>query len=100
MQRNFNDGKQSKIPIFDSDWEQRVFYDISVEPFELSEDLLLKNTKNIVREGKIINFESVLANLTEKCLLKLTFEGEVSSDTQDMINDNIFFIQENISKKE
>jgi hypothetical protein len=32
--------------------------------------------------------------LTEKCLLKLTFEGEISSQTKDEINDNMFFIIE------
>jgi hypothetical protein len=34
--------------------------------------------------------------MTDKCLLKLTFGGEDSQEDQDSINDNKFFIIENI----
>jgi hypothetical protein len=61
MQRNFNEGNESNIPLFDDEWEQRVFYDVSVEPFDLNEELLLKNTLNIVKEGHIIKFETILS---------------------------------------
>jgi len=33
-------------------------------------------------------------------LLKLNFEGEISSDTQDEINNNIFFIIDRLSSSE
>ena len=35
--------------------------------------------------------------MTEKCLLKLKFDDELNKDDEDSINDNIYFITENIS---
>jgi hypothetical protein len=34
--------------------------------------------------------------MTEKCLLKFTYDGEITQETQDLINENMFFIIENI----
>ena len=45
----------------------------------------------------VVKFDQSLKNMTEKCLLKLTFDGELSQEDQDSINDNMFFIIENIT---
>jgi hypothetical protein len=55
-----------------------VYYDITHKPFMLTKDLLEKNIKKIVREESIFDFKNALGDLTEKCLLKLTYEGEIS----------------------
>ena len=45
----------------------------------------------------MVKFDQSLKNMTDKCLLKLTFDGELSQEDQDSINDNMFFIIENIA---
>jgi hypothetical protein len=45
----------------------------------------------------VVKFDQSLKNMTDKCLLKLTFDGELSQEDQDSINDNMFFIIENIA---
>jgi hypothetical protein len=45
MQRNFNEKNQSQVPVFDDSWKQVVFYDTSLEPFTLSDAIVMKNTR-------------------------------------------------------
>lgn len=56
------------------------------------------NTKNLIQEEKLYKFKETLDKLTEKCLLKLTFEGEKNDGGREKINDNMFFIIESITK--
>jgi hypothetical protein len=42
----------------------------------------------------------MLGPLAEKCLLKLNFEGEISTDALDDINNNIFYIIERLSSSD
>jgi len=78
LQRNFNEQAQSSIPLFDNLWNQYVHYDIGSAPFTLSEDILEANSLMIMSNEKIVKFEKILSSLTEKCLLQLKFEGELS----------------------
>jgi len=48
-------------------------------------------------QESIVKFDESLSTLTEKCLLKLTFDGELSPEMQYLINDNMIFIIENIA---
>jgi hypothetical protein len=77
-----------------------VFYDISPNPFDLSENIIMKNTRQLLKEESVVKFHQSLSTMTEKCLLKLTFDGEVTQETQDLINENMFFIIENIATDE
>ena len=56
------------------------------------------NTKNLIQEEKLYKFKETLDKLTEKCLLKLTFEGKKNDGGREKINDNMFFIIESITK--
>ena len=85
------------IPVFDQTWDQAVFYDISSMPFNLSEGIIVQNTRQLLMEESIVKFDKSLSTLTEKCLLKLTFDGELSPETEYLINDNMIFIIENIA---
>ena len=63
-------------------------------------DLLLKNTKQIIQESSFIDFNSVISSLTEKCLLKLNYDGELEENQKNLINDNMFFIIEKLTNHE
>jgi hypothetical protein len=81
MQRNYNEKDYSSLPLFEN-WGHRVYYDINPQSkFDFSHNLLDKNIKQIIKEEAIADFKSLLGPLAEKCLLKLNFEGEISSDT-------------------
>ena len=43
-------------------------------------------------ESTFIDFNSVISSLTEKCLLKLNYDGELNENQKDLINENMFFI--------
>jgi hypothetical protein len=63
-------------------WGHRVYYDIDPNTkFDFSQNLLDKNIKQIIQEDAIADFKSMVGPLAEKCLLKLNFEGEISSET-------------------
>jgi hypothetical protein len=63
-------------------------------------DLLLKNTKQIIQESSFIDFNSVISSLTEKCLLKLNYDGELEENQKNLINDNMFFIIDKLTNHE
>lgn len=91
MQRNNPEGNNSSIPLF-AGWEQKVYYEIQEQQVSLIGDLLLKNTKQIIAQSTFIDFNSVISSLTEKCLLKLNYDGELSESQKNLINENMFFI--------
>ncbi len=81
MQRNYNEKDYSSLPLFEN-WDHRVYYDIDpYSKFNFSKNLLEKNIINIIKEESIADFKLLLGPLAEKCLLKLNFEGEISSGT-------------------
>ena len=81
MQRNYNEKDFSSLPLFES-WGHRGYYDIDPKSsFDFSQQLLDKNILQIIQEEKIAEFRSLIGPLSEKCLLKLNFEGEISSET-------------------
>ena len=100
MQRNHHEDDKSLLPLFDG-WEQKMYYDISENQLNLANNLELVNTniKNIIQSEKLFTFREVLTDLTEKCLLKLTFEVDKARENDD-INENIFFIIGHITEDE
>jgi hypothetical protein len=50
MQRNFNEKNQSQVPVFDDSWKQVVYYDTSLEPFTLSDSIVMKNTRQLLMD--------------------------------------------------
>ena len=82
MQRNNHEGANSSIPLF-SGWEQKVYYDIQDQHANLIGDLLMKNTKQIIKESDLIDFNSLISSLTEKCLLKLNYDNDLEENQKD-----------------
>jgi hypothetical protein len=52
----------------------------------------MKNTKQIIKESDLIDFNSLISSLTEKCLLKLNYDNDLEENQKDLLNDNMFFI--------
>lgn len=85
MKRNFNELESSSLPMFEG-WESKVFYDISKEPFKLTEnlDLVNQNIKNIIKSEKLFTFKNLLEESTEKCLLTLNFDVEAENNVDQL----------------
>lgn len=84
-----------------------MYYDIQEKPFSLANNLHLmeRNLKEIIQNENLYNFEENLPELTERCLLKLTFDvgeqfsPEQAKEMRDKINENLKFIIENVASK-
>lgn len=82
-------------------WIMKMFYDITNEPFLLVNnlDILNKNIIEIIEEDKLVKFVDIVKNLTEKCLMSLSFESENGdrrilniNERANEINEHLAFI--------
>ncbi|CAG9322655.1 unnamed protein product [Blepharisma stoltei] len=83
MKRNIK--YDNAIILFES-WKMQMFDGLSTESFDVS-DKLAKDTKTLISENLVINFEDNVSVFIEKCLLKFKYDQKLAN--KENLNDHI-----------